>query len=86
MKDIYILLIGFLGLIVFISCSSLKEGKALFETKCKTCHTLEYASGKSKDLKGWEKTTMAMARYSDGFIAEGEARKIAGYLAKTNPK
>lgn len=63
-----------------LSCSSTQEGKALFEAKCAKCHPLDYAFREKKSLTEWEKTTETMARYSEGFIADKEARKIAKYL------
>ena len=64
-----------------LSCSSMQEGKALFEAKCVKCHPLDYSFRKTKDLAEWNKTTKTMVRYSEGFITEKEAKKIAKYLA-----
>lgn len=64
-----------------LSCSSGQEGKALFEAKCAKCHPLDYSFREKKNLAEWNKTTETMARYSEGFITEKEARKIAKYLA-----
>ena len=63
------------------SCSSMQEGKELFEAKCAQCHPLDYSFRETKNLAEWNKTTQTMARYSEGFISEKEARKIAKYLA-----
>ena len=63
------------------ACTSVQEGKELFEGKCGRCHPLEDALSKTKNLAEWEKTTKAMVKYSDGAITEKEAKKIAKYLA-----
>ena len=62
------------------ACTSVQEGKELFEKKCVKCHTLEKSLNATKDLAGWEKTTKVMIRYSDGDITEKDAKKIAKYL------
>ncbi len=64
------------------ACSSNQEGKALFEKKCVECHLLEKSLNTNKDLAQWERTTKAMAKYSNGAITEKEAKKIARYLAE----
>ena len=63
------------------ACTSVQEGKELFEKKCVKCHALEKSLSATKDMAGWEKTTKAMIRYSDGDITEKDAKKIAKYLA-----
>ena len=63
------------------ACTSVQEGKELFEKKCVKCHKLEKSLSVTKDLAGWEKTTKAMIRYSGGEITKKEAKKIAKYLA-----
>ena len=75
-----VMLIIVLILAATLSCSSTQEGKALFEAKCAKCHPLDYAFREKKSLTEWEKTTETMARYSEGFITDKEARKIAKYL------
>ena len=80
MRNVFFcLLIFFLS--VSFSCSSLEEGKTLFEAKCAKCHSLEDSLRETKDLVEWTKVTKAMARYSDGDISEKEAEIIAKYLA-----
>ena len=68
-------------LTAILSCSSMQEGKTLFESKCAKCHPLEYAFREKKSLAEWNKTTETMARYSEGSITEKEAQIIAKYLA-----
>lgn len=76
-----VLLIIPMVLAATLSCSSMEEGKALFEAKCAECHPLDYSFREKKSLAEWNKTTETMARYSEGSITKKEARKIAKYLA-----
>ncbi len=76
-----VLMVMALVLAATLSCSSMQEGKALFEAKCAKCHPLDYIFRETKNLEKWNKTTKTMARYSEGFITEKEAKKIAKYLA-----
>jgi cytochrome c2 len=79
MKKIVVVLMAIV--IALAACTSMQEGKELFEKKCVKCHALEKSLSATKDLAGWEKTTKAMIRYSDGDITEKDAKKIAKYLA-----
>ena len=79
MKKIVIVLMAIV--IALAACTSMQEGKELFEKKCVKCHALEKSLSATKDLAGWKKTTKAMIRYSDGDITEKDAKKIAKYLA-----
>ena len=76
----------FFCVIVFVGCSSVQEGKTLFEGKCGECHPLEDALTITKNLAEWEKTAKAMIRYSDGVITEKDAKKIVKYLVSRNNK
>ena len=80
MKTAVLILVYFL--ISSLSMALANEGQSLFETKCGTCHALKTALKKTKDLKGWEKTTLKMAEYSEGEISEDEAKIIAKYLSE----
>ena len=80
-----VLMVIALVLAATLSCSSTQEGKALFEAKCAKCHPLDDSFREKKSLTGWNKTTKTMARYSEGFITEKEAKKIAKYLASVHP-
>jgi cytochrome c5 len=75
----------FSGLTVFFTalyaCSSIEEGKTLFESKCAGCHKLEVSLKETRNLAEWRKITQRMVRYSDSGIAGKEAEKIAEYLA-----
>jgi len=70
-----------MSFIAVTACSSMKEGKMLFEAKCGECHELEKALKETKSLAEWKKTNKAMIRYSDGAITEKDAKIIAKYLA-----
>jgi mono/diheme cytochrome c family protein len=78
-KPLFILLTMFF---VIGACTSMQEGKALFEEKCGQCHALEKSLNISKDLAQWKKTTEAMVRYANGTISNKDAEIIANYLAK----
>ena len=79
MKKIVVVLMAIA--MALAACSSVQEGKDLFEKKCVKCHAPEKSLNATKDLAGWEKTTKAMIRYSAGGITEKDAKKIAKYLA-----
>ncbi len=66
---------------VSIASASGQEGKALFESICDKCHSLERPLIKDKGLDGWKRTIKRMAGYADGVISEEAAEKIAAYLA-----
>lgn len=61
------------------------DGKALFESKCTTCHAASRALSASKDQAGWEKTIERM-RGKGAQVAEAEVPAIAEYLAKNAGK
>ncbi len=48
------------------STQLLEDIYELFEKKCVKGHALEKVLSATKDLAGWEKTTKALIRYSDG--------------------
>lgn len=68
-------------LFVLGACSSQQQGKALFESKCIQCHSLEKSLKVSKSLAEWKKTTKAMVKYANGAITEQDANIISKYLA-----
>ncbi|UCD30914.1 MAG: hypothetical protein JSV38_08800 [Desulfobacterales bacterium] len=78
---VLVMMIAAMVLATTLSCSSMEEGKALFEAKCGTCHPLDYSFQETNNLAEWNKITKTMARYSEGKITEKEAKKIAKYLA-----
>jgi len=78
MKKAFILIMAlFTASFVFASA---QENKALFETNCGSCHSLERSLQKTKDLMAWKRTINRMNRYANERISETEADKIAEYL------
>lgn len=79
----------FIIIILFTALSAsaaVEEGGKLFERKCHTCHLLERALDKIKDLEEWKRTTKRMAKHSDGAITMEETEKIAKYLADNSKR
>ncbi len=76
---------AFFFIIVILTASfafaSAQEGKALFEAKCGSCHSLDRSLRKTKGLEAWKRTIKRMASYPKGEISEIEAEEIAKYLA-----
>ena len=60
--------------------SPIAEGRALFEKKCVTCHTLERSLAKKADRKGWDATVASMIR-KGATLTNPEGAQVAGYLA-----
>ncbi|GAB4236027.1 MAG: hypothetical protein OHK0028_12850 [Deltaproteobacteria bacterium] len=56
------------------------KGKALFEEKCSTCHTLSRPMGRNKDRGGWSKTVDRMQKVNGCPITDAEAEEIVNYL------
>jgi cytochrome c5 len=59
--------------------------KALFESKCSTCHALAIPQAKKNDLAGWTVTVESMVQKGAQLTAEQQTQ-IAEYLAATYPK
>jgi predicted secreted protein len=60
--------------------SPLAEGKALFESTCATCHTLDRALAVQADRAGWEGRIKRMIA-NGAKLDEAQSGKIVGYLA-----
>jgi len=58
-------------------------GRQLVEANCVMCHSLDYIPMNSPflDRKGWEASVNKMIKVMGAPIAEGDAQKIADYLA-----
>jgi len=58
-------------------------GRQLVEANCVMCHSLDYIPMNSPflDRKGWEASVTKMIKVMGAPIAEGDAQKIADYLA-----
>jgi cytochrome c5 len=57
------------------------DGKALFESKCTTCHAASRALSASKDKADWQSTVERM-KGKGAQVNDEEAAAIADYLAK----
>lgn len=62
------------------------DPRALFETKCKLCHSLEKATHEKLDRAGWDKMVKDMAAKKAGWISDTEAATIVQYLVTTHGK
>jgi hypothetical protein len=74
----------FLCLITIPSWSEVKEtsnAKALFETKCSVCHSIDRPKSAKKALEAWTKTVTRMKGKKDGIISNDDAKIIIDYLA-----
>jgi hypothetical protein len=77
-----ILIIIFTCFFLFTGSASADEGKELFESKCKRCHSLERALNKSKDFESWGRTIARMSKYTFAKISGEESKIIAKYLSE----
>jgi len=60
--------------------SPLAEGKALFESKCVTCHTLDRSLAVQADRAGWENTIKRMIA-KGAKLDKTQVEPILGYLS-----
>jgi len=60
--------------------SPLAEGRALFETKCVSCHTLERTLAVQADRAGWESTIKRMIA-KGAKLEKAQVDPILGYLS-----
>ena len=58
------------------------DAKALFESKCKLCHSIEKPKSKKKSSDGWKNTVMRMKNVNGCPISDDEAEIIIKYLAE----
>ncbi len=70
----------FLPLIV--SAVSDDEAKALFESKCSQCHSLENATDITDTLEGWRSTVIRMKEQNGCDITSQESDTIINFLTK----
>ena len=59
-----------------------EAAKALFESKCSQCHSLENATDKTDTPKGWLSTVTRMREQNGCDITRQESDIIIDYLAK----
>jgi mono/diheme cytochrome c family protein len=60
-------------------------GKALFESRCSTCHGLNMTEASKKDKLGWEATVERMV-LAGAQLNEDQAKQVIDYLAVTYTK
>ena len=73
-----------LGLIFNVFGNELKEGRFLFQEKCKSCHPLSKPLQQTNNLEEWKAITSEMSKTSEGVIQDSEAELIAKYLNSLN--
>ena len=56
------------------------DAKALFESKCKLCHSIERPKSKKKSADAWKNTVMRMKNINGCPITDEEAGIIIKYL------
>ena len=56
------------------------DAKALFESKCSACHSIDRPKSKRKTAAEWEKTVMRMKNVNGCPITDEEAKTIITYL------
>jgi cytochrome c2 len=86
MKNITVYLLVFLFLAVSVkavySGQEAVDGKALFEKKCRLCHSIERPKSKQKTADGWKSTVTRMKNVNGAPITDEEAKIIIDYLAE----
>lgn len=64
-----------------------KQAKAIFESRCSICHSLDWAHERRKSRDGWKETVKRMKAKTAGNIISGEDEAvIVEYLTKTRGK
>ncbi len=58
------------------------KAKALFESKCSACHSLDRPLGRTKDREGWTRTVMRMKNVNGCPLTDPEAGTIIEYLTQ----
>ncbi|UCH80212.1 MAG: photosystem P840 reaction-center cytochrome c-551 [Nitrospiraceae bacterium] len=58
------------------------DAKALFESKCSVCHSIDRPKSKKKTKEAWESTVMRMKNVNNCPITDEEAKIIIDYLAE----
>lgn len=58
------------------------KAKALFESKCSACHSLDRPLGRTKDREGWTRTVMRMKNVNGCPLTDSEAGAIIEYLTQ----
>lgn len=64
-----------------------KTAKAIFESKCSICHTLDWSLERRKTAEGWKETVKRMRKKTAGnVISDEDERIIIYYLTKVRGK
>lgn len=58
------------------------NAKALFESKCSLCHTINRPRSKQKTKEGWTSTVMRMKNRNGAPVTDEEAKTIIDYLSE----
>lgn len=86
MKRTVLLLAAFMMMVTLpalVSAAGDDEAKALFESKCSQCHSIENATDKTDTPKGWHSTVTRMREQNGCPITMQESEIIINYLAKS---
>ena len=86
MKSIVLLVAAFMMMVTLpalVSAAGDMEAKALFESKCSMCHSLENATDITDTPEGWKSTVTRMRDENGCPITDQEFETIINYLAKT---
>ena len=62
------------------------DAKAVFESRCSTCHPTSRPLSKTKSEAEWRQTVMKMKTYASGRISDEEAESIIAYLTEVRGK
>jgi mono/diheme cytochrome c family protein len=62
------------------------DAKALFESKCSTCHSINRPMSKKKTEEKWTKTVARMRKWWGCVLTDEEAKIIVDYLFKNYGK
>jgi len=64
-----------------------KAAKAIFESKCSMCHSLDWPLERRKTVDGWKETVKRMRKKTAGNVISDEDEKIiVEYLTKVRGK
>ncbi len=58
------------------------NAEALFESKCKLCHSIERPKSKKKTKDGWKSTVTRMQNINGAPVSDEEANILIDYLAE----
>jgi mono/diheme cytochrome c family protein len=86
-------LLAYMTVIVFFAASAIPaagqekvDAKALFETKCSTCHKTDKATSQKKTPKEWQATVTRMKDVRKAPVNDEDAAIITKYLSENYGK